>query len=137
MCYFCGVHVHNSYSTLDGMGDSERFVKEAKKLGWDALGISNHGNVCGTLVHYQNCKDAGINPIIGSEVYFEANFDKDVAKTNKQRGGFSHLTLFAQNNIGYSNLMKITTEANQEENFYYKPIVSMDNLKRNRDGLHC
>jgi len=135
MCYFCSLHVHNQYSTLDGFGGSDRQVKVVKDYGQNALALTNHGNTCGLFDHYNACKAENIKPILGTEAYFEETFEKEKWQEEKKRGGFCHLTILAQNNIGYANLNSLVTESNKEENFYYKPITTYDNLKRHREGL--
>lgn len=82
----------------------------------------------GLVLHYEACMDAGIKPILGNEVYFQPKF-KPVKKS-------FHLCLFAKNKQGYRNLNKIVTYASKEQ-FYYKPIVDFELLKKYHKGLIC
>lgn len=123
---FCNNHRHDQYSTFDGFGTPKNAAKYAKELGQTALGIANHGNVNGIIDHYFACKEVGIKPILGVEAYFQPKFDKE--KKN------SHLCLYAQNKIGYSNIMKIISKAN-ECNFYRYPVVDFDLLEQHNEGV--
>lgn len=132
---FSNLHVHNQYSSLDGFGQPDQFVKVVKDYDQKALGVTNHGVVSGNFKFYQECKKGGIKPILGCEIYFEPDFNKEKVQEEKRRGGFSHLTVFAKNRTGFENLNKIITASNLEENFYYKPITDWNILQANRDGL--
>ena len=100
-------------------------------MGYTALGLSNHGNITGLVQHWLACKEVGIKPILGCEVYFQPKFNKK----NPQRKSY-HLCLFAQNKTGYENLCHIMTEANVKQ-FYYKPIADFGLLEKYADGLIC
>lgn len=125
------LHRHDETSFFDGFGKPSELVKRAKELGYTALGISNHGNITGLVQHWIACKEAGIKPVLGCEVYFQPKFNKG----NPQRKTY-HLCLFAKNMEGYKNLCHIMTEANTEQ-FYYKPIVDFRMLEKYSDGLIC
>lgn len=122
------LHRHDEFSTFDGFGKAATLAAIAKENGLTALGISNHGNVNGLVEHYLGCKEAGIKPILGSEVYYQPKFDKDKPKY--------HLCLFVKNKTGYSNLNRIITEANNES-FFYTPIVTTELLKKYNEGIIC
>jgi DNA polymerase-3 subunit alpha len=125
------LHRHDEFSSFDGFGKPKELAKVAKELGYTALGSSNHGTISGLVQHWLACKEEGIKPILGCEVYFQPVFKKD----NPQRKSY-HLCLFAKNIEGYRNLCHIMTEANVEQ-FYYKPIVDFKLLEKYKGGLIC
>lgn len=133
--YYASLHQHCESSSLDGFGKPSDFAKMAKSLGHNATGKTDHGNVLQNYKFYTECKAAGIKPILGCEIYFEPTADKEVFKEQKNRGSFSHLTILAESNEGYKSLNKLVTEANLEENFYYKPLTTWNNLVKNQEGL--
>lgn len=128
---FYDLHRHDETSFFDGFGEPAELAKIAKEYGYPALGISNHGNITGLVQHWLACKDVGIKPVMGCEVYFQPKFNRE----NSQRKSY-HLCLFVKNITGYRNLCHIMTEANTEQ-FYYKPIVDFKLLKKYSDGLIC
>jgi DNA polymerase III subunit alpha len=123
---FTHLHLHSEYSLLDGAAVIANLVPRAKALGMDSLAITDHGAMFGVVEFYRACKDAGIKPIIGCEVYTAARHrtDKDPDK-DKQQG---HLVLLAKNNQGYKNLMKIVSKG-YTEGFYYKPRIDKEILR--------
>lgn len=125
------LHRHDETSFFDGFGKPIELARRAKELGYTALGLSNHGNITGLVQHWLACKEVGIKPILGCEVYFQPKFNKK----NPQRKSY-HLCLFAQNKTGYENLCHIMTEANVKQ-FYYKPIADFGLLEKYADGLIC
>ncbi|MDD6190819.1 MAG: DNA polymerase III subunit alpha [Firmicutes bacterium] len=129
---FTHLHVHTEYSLLDGAARIKKLVSAAKEMGMDSLAITDHGVMFGVIEFYRACKEAGIKPVIGCEVYVapRTRFDKDVEK-DKRMG---HLVLLAENNEGYRNLMKIVSEAFRN-GFYYKPRVDKDLLREYSDGI--
>lgn len=122
------LHRHSEFSLFDGFGRQKDAARYAKELGLNALGISEHGSVSGLVAHYEACKDAGIKAILGCEIYFQPKFDKEKR--------YYHMCLFCKNKVGYQNLMRIMTTANIE-NFYRKPIVTLNSLKKHSEGLIC
>lgn len=125
------LHRHDQVSFFDGFGKPTELAKRAKELGYSALGLSNHGNITGLVQHWLACKEVGIKPILGCEVYFQPKFNKK----NPERKSY-HLNLFAKNIKGYENLCHILTEANKEQ-FYYKAIVDFGLLEKYSEGLIC
>ena len=103
---FTHLHVHTEYSLLDGSGKIGEMVKRAKELGMKHLAITDHGVMYGVINFYKSCRDEGINPVIGCEVYVApgSRFDREGTVTDKR---YYHLVLLAENNTGYQNLMKI------------------------------
>lgn len=126
---FCHLHVHNEYSILDGVGSSKTYAKLAASLGQKYLALTNHGNVDGVLQHQKECKDAGIAPVAGCELYVVT--DHNVKAVGDIR---NHVTVLVQNQEGWCNLLKILTIANVE-GFYRRPRISWDILKENAGGL--
>ena len=122
------LHRHSEFSLFDGFGRQKDAARYAKELGLNALGISEHGSVSGLVAHYEACKDAGIKAILGCEIYFQPKFDKEKR--------YYHMCLFCKNKVGYQNLMRIMTTANIE-NFYRKPVVTLNSLKKHSEGLIC
>lgn len=128
---FFDLHRHDETSFFDGFGKPIELAKIAKELGYHALGLSNHGNITGLVQHWLACKEVGIKPILGCEVYFQPKFNRQ----KPERKSY-HLCLFARNKKGYENLCHIMTEANVNQ-FYYKPIVDLKLLEKYSDGLIC
>src|SRR3989338_5186451 len=129
---FVHLHTHSHYSLLDGLSKVKDMVKLAKDYGMPALALTDHGVMYGSVEFYGACKNAGIKPIIGCEVYVaeRSRMQKEPRIDNKRY----HLTLLAENNEGYHNLMKLTTAAHLE-GFYYKPRVDKELLRKHSRGL--
>ena len=129
---FVHLHAHTEYSLLDGLSKIQQLVKTAKDLGMDALAITDHGVMFGAIEFYKACKEAGIKPIIGIEMYIAKRSYKD--KEGKLDSEPFHLTVLAKNIQGYLNLMKLTTIAHVE-GYYYRPRVDKKLLKEYKEGL--
>lgn len=129
---FVHLHLHTEYSLLDGSGKIKKLVAKAKELGMDKIAITDHGVMYGCVDFYKACKDEGIKPILGCEIYVASKSMniKHVDKDNKT----NHLVLLVKNEIGYENLMKIASDASIE-GFYYKPRVDHDYLREHSEGL--
>jgi DNA polymerase-3 subunit alpha len=128
------VHLHNhtQYSLLDGLTKIPQLIELVKDQGMEALAITDHGTMSGTIEFYKSAKANDIKPIIGMEAYIAARGHKDRDPT-KDRPYF-HLTMLAINNVGYENLMRLSTIANLD-GFYYKPRIDHDLLKQYNEGL--
>ena len=113
---------------FDGFDKVKNIVAYAKELGHKAVGLSDHGNACGILQLYKECKAADLKPLMGCEVYFQPSFNPE----NKRY----HLCLYAYNAQGYANLCRIISEAN-EHNFYRYMHVDFNLLQRYSEGLIC
>jgi len=130
---FTHLHVHTEYSLLDGSNKIKECVKRVKELGMDSCAITDHGVMYGVIDFYRAAKEVGINPILGCEVYVAPNsrFDKE---TTGGEDRYHHLVLLAENNTGYSNLMKIVSRG-FTEGYYYKPRVDMEVLEEFHEGI--
>ncbi len=133
--HFTHLHVHTEYSLLDGSNKIKEYVSRVKELGMDSAAITDHGVMYGALTFYKACKEAGINPIIGCEVYVApgSRFDRESGKSSGD-DRYYHLVLLAENNRGYANLMKIVS-AGFVEGYYYKPRVDLEVLQRYHEGI--
>ena len=98
---FTHLHVHTEYSLLDGSNKIKEYVKRVKELGMDSAAITDHGVMYGVIEFYKEAKAAGINPIMGCEVYVAPNsrFDKELTGGEDR---YYHLVLLAENNTGYA-----------------------------------
>ena len=132
MSQFTHLHVHSHYSLLDGLSKIDELISRAKQLGMDSLALTDHGVMYGVIPFYNACLDAGIKPIIGVEAYIAPRSLSD--KSGKLDSDYHHLTLLAQNEDGYKNLLKLTTIAHLE-GFYYKPRIDLEVLKKHSSGL--
>lgn len=126
MSIYIPYHVHTHYSLLDGFGSPKANVARAKKLGLPALGISDHGNIYGHIAHWQECKKAGIKPILGCELYVVHRPAVIREKNNRQN---SHMVVWAKNKQGWKQLSKLVSQTNDQDYFYYKPRISLENYK--------
>src|SRR5947209_8959704 len=134
MSQFVHLHLHTDYSMLDGACDVEKLCYRAKELGMPAVAMTDHGNIFGA-VHFVNAaKAAGIKPIIGCELYVCKKDDHRIERTPPEGDTYNHLLVLAENEEGYRNLVKITSEASLH-GFYYKPRVSKNFLAEHSKGL--
>lgn len=124
------LHRHDQFSTFDGFGNPKELAKIAKEKGYTWLGTSNHGTTAGNIQHYFACREQGIKPVLGVECYHEPVFDRE----KKNRKSY-HLCLFAKNLIGYQNINRIMTAA--EDNKYYTARVTLDLLEKYHEGVIC
>lgn len=130
---FTHLHVHTEYSLLDGSNKIKECVKRVKELGMDSVAITDHGVMYGVIDFYKAAREIGIRPILGCEVYVAPNsrFDKELTGGDDR---YYHLVLLAENNQGYSNLMKIVSKG-FTEGYYYKPRVDMEILQEYHEGI--
>ncbi|KGM94802.1 DNA polymerase III subunit alpha [Clostridium novyi A str. 4552] len=129
---FVHLHTHTEYSLLDGSGKIGGLIERAKELGMNSLAITDHGTMFGCVDFYKKAKEAGIKPIIGSEIYVASKSMH--IKRNDSENRNHHLVLLVKNETGYKNLMKIVSKA-AIEGFYYKPRVDHEYLKEHSEGL--
>lgn len=129
---FVHLHNHTQYSLLDGLTKIPKLVEFVKEDGMQAVAMTDHGTLSGTVEFYKAAKAAGVKPLIGIEAYVanRKHTDKDPQK-DKQR---YHLILIAMNNKGYQNLMRLSTTANMD-GYYYYPRIDHDLLEKYNEGL--
>jgi DNA polymerase-3 subunit alpha len=129
---FVHLHVHSTYSLLDGFSDIKKLVAATKSMGMDSIALTDHGTMFGSIEFYNAARAAGIKPIIGLEAYLSARgmTDRD-SKLDKHS---NHMLLLAQNEVGYHNLLQIASAA-QVEGFYYFPRIDRDYLAKHAEGL--
>ena len=140
---FVHLHVHTEYSMLDGAARIETLAQEVARTGDGAIAMTDHGNVFGAFDFYKTMKKAGVKPIIGIEAYVapESRFEKkrvkwaDGGEDDVSGGGaYTHMTLLAEDNVGLSNLFKLSSLASLE-GFYYKPRMDKELLAKHAQGL--
>jgi DNA polymerase III subunit alpha len=143
---FVHLHTHTEYSMLDGAARVPEAVAAAAADGQPALGITDHGNMYGVLDFYKGCRDQGIKPIIGTEAYMalDSRHERPRRRGRKQddSGGdtddgmklYYHLTLLAETDAGYRNMLKLSSLA-YLEGYYYKPRMDWDLFARHSEGL--
>ena len=129
---FAHLHVHTEYSLLDGACRIREIAKRVKELGQTSIAITDHGVMYGAIDFYRACKEEGIHPVIGCEVYVAARtrFDKMHEFDAESR----HLVLLCQNETGYRNLSYMVSQA-FNEGFYIKPRIDLDLLRDHAEGL--
>ena len=129
---FVHLHVHSEYSLLDGACRIRELVERAKSLGQEAVAITDHGVMYGVVDFYKAAKKAGVQPILGCEVYVAARSRQD--RVHALDSEHSHLVLLCEDNRGYANLVKLVSAA-WTEGFYGKPRVDRELLRRYSGGL--
>ncbi len=142
---FTHLHLHTEYSMLDGAARVADVVAAAAADGQPAIGITDHGNMYGILDFYQACRDHGIKPILGTEAYqaYDSREERPPRRGRVDDSGgdseggrklYYHLTLLAENGVGYKNLIQLSSRAFLE-GYYYKPRVDWDLLSTHSEGL--
>lgn len=132
MSDFVHLHVHTEFSLLDSSCKIRNLVERAKELNMKSIAITDHGVMYGCIEFYKVCKQYGIKPIIGCEIYVA---NKSMHIKNVDKDNFtSHLVLLVKNEVGYKNLLKIVS-ASFIDGFYYKPRVDISFLKEHSEGL--
>ncbi|MBH59426.1 MAG: DNA polymerase III subunit alpha, partial [Thaumarchaeota archaeon] len=116
---------------MDGMSRIDSLVNHASNLGMKSLAITDHGSMYGAIDFYKAAKASNINPIIGVEGYVAHS--SRLIKNNTERSPF-HITLLAQNDVGYQNLIKLVSKAHTE-GFYYRPRVDRELLAKYSEGI--
>ncbi len=129
---FVHLHLHTEYSMLDGAARVPDVIATAVADGQPAVGITDHGNMYGVLDFYKSARQAGIKPIIGMEAYFVATSRFDRPRRDEHE--IFHLTLLAENDVGYRNLIKLSSHA-YLDGFFYKPRVDFELLERHHEGI--
>ena len=128
---YAHLHVHSEYSVLDGACRIPQLVARAAELEMPAVGITDHGSMAGAVELYRTARKQGIKPLLGCEIYLVED-----RRTRQQSGErhWNHLTLLAETNEGYHNLIKLCT-LGYLEGYYYKPRVDFELLERHADGI--
>ncbi len=128
---FTHLHLHTDYSLLDGACDVDKLVKHVDKIGQKAVAMTDHGNIYGAVHFFDAAKKKGIQPILGCELYVCKNEDHRAAGDGDK---YNHLLVLAENEEGYKNLVRLTSEASLH-GFYKKPRVSKNFLAKHTEGL--
>jgi DNA polymerase III subunit alpha len=133
---FVHLHVHTEFSLLDGAIRIRDLVKKAASLGMEAVAVTDHGNLFGSVQLFSQAKDSGVKPILGCEVYVapESRFNTTAAPNGAPSA--HHLILLVENQEGYKNLSRLVTLGHLE-GFYYHPRVDMELLRLHHSGLIC
>lgn len=129
------LHAHSHYSLLDGISRPSQIAERCKSSGITSCALTDHGSISGAVSFYKEMKNNGIKPILGCEMYISQQTSKDKSKENAD---LSHMIVLAKNLTGWHNLIKLVSNSNYEENFYYKPRLSLGEFKNlSLDGLIC
>jgi DNA polymerase III subunit alpha len=142
---FVHLHQHTEYSMLDGAARIGDVVAAAVRDGQPAMGITDHGNMYGILDFYKACNAQGVKPIIGTEAYMahdsrserpprRGKVDDSGGEVDGGRKLYYHLTLLAEDNTGYKNLIQLASRA-YLEGYYYKPRIDWELLEQHHDGV--
>ncbi|QMU99344.1 DNA polymerase III subunit alpha [Borrelia sp. A-FGy1] len=132
---FIHLHVHSDYSLLDGAAKITDIVAKAKEHNMSHVALTDHGNLFGAIRFYKEAKRAGIKPIIGIEAYMSST-SKHIKKNDYLGKPSYHLILLAKNEIGYKNLLKLTS-ISYLEGFYYRPRIDKNDIEKYSEGLIC
>ncbi|MDP7006109.1 MAG: DNA polymerase III subunit alpha [Phycisphaerales bacterium] len=130
---FVHLHLHSEYSLLDGGNKIDDLLQRIKDMGMDSVAITDHGNLFGAFEFYTKATKAKIKPILGIEAYVAIGDRKDRKPTGIRDSGF-HLVLLAENNVGWKNLVKLSSDS-YLNGFYYKPRMDKETLEQWSDGL--
>jgi DNA polymerase-3 subunit alpha len=128
---FTHLHLHTDYSLLDGACDVDKLAAHVSKLGQTAAAMTDHGNIYGAVHFFDAMQKKGIKPILGCELYICKNDDHRSAPEGDK---YNHLVVLAENEAGYRNLVRLTSEASLH-GFYRKPRVSKNFLAKHAEGL--
>ena len=131
MAEFTHLHLHTEYSLLDGACDLKKLVDRVASLGQRSVAMTDHGNIYGAVHFFEAAKEKGVKPILGCELYISKKEDHRAPGEGDDN---NHLLVLAQNEEGYRNLIRITSEASLH-GFYRKPRVSKRYLAEHAEGL--
>lgn len=132
---FVHLHVHSDYSLLDSCCKLDQLVAKAKRLNMPALALTDHGNMFGALNFEKLCHVNGINPIVGCEFYVgDDHLKQERTKYGKKN---YHLVLLCENETGYKNMSWLCSDANTEGQYFGKPRIDFEMLKKRHEGLIC
>ena len=141
MSDFVHLHLHTTYSLLDGQCQIKPLVAKAKSMGMNALAVTDHGNLYALKAFYDECRKQGIKPILGCEAYVTSLGDHTLRHAYFQehkevKEKRFHLCLHAKNLVGYHNLVRLVSEA-FVNGYYYNPRIDHALLEKYHEGLHC
>ena len=131
---FVHLHVHTEYSLLDGANRIPDLVQAAVEDGHDAIAITDHGNLFGSMEFYKACKKSGVKPILGCEMYIAQKSMRQ--KHNRTDNPYNHLTLLARDKEGWRNLHKLSSYA-YLEGHHFRPRIDMELLSKHTAGITC
>jgi DNA polymerase-3 subunit alpha len=132
---FVHLHCHSHYSLLDGASRIPELVARTCELGMNALALTDHGNLYGAIEFYQECRAAGLNPIIGYEAYVAPGDRQNRDARRRGEAGY-HLTLLARSRTGFKNLIKMASAAFLE-GYHYVPRIDKELLERHKEDIIC
>ena len=131
---FVHLHLHTEYSLLDGACRLDKLVEKAHELKFPSLAITDHGAMHGVVDFYKAAREKGVKPIIGCEVYVAPGSRLEKKSSTGGKDVYNHLVLLAKDEVGYKNLVKLTTAAHLE-GYYYKPRIDKEILAQHKEGL--
>jgi DNA polymerase III subunit alpha len=131
MAEFTHLHLHTDYSLLDGACDVDKLVERVQSIGQKSVAMTDHGNIYGAVHFFDAAKKKGVKPILGCELYV---CKKEDHRADPSGDKYNHLLVLAENEEGYRNLIRITSEASVH-GFYKKPRVSKQYLAAHSQGL--
>lgn len=147
---YVALHNHSHYSTLDGYATIDEFIKAAKDNNMPGIGLTDHGTASGLYKFITRAQEAGIVPVPGIEFYvapenpegaecktpvYYGEGGRKAPKYDVSRGAYTHLTVFAYNNVGIHNLFKLTSLSWETRHFYHKPRIDTNMLAQHSEGL--
>jgi DNA polymerase-3 subunit alpha len=132
---FVHLHVHSEYSLLDGANRIPDLIASAKGDGQRAIALTDHGNLFGSIEHYQACTGAGLRPILGCEVYV-ARRSRFEPHSKAKGNGYHHLTLLARDEQGWKNLMLLASSA-YLDGLHFRPRIDRELLAQHAQGITC
>ncbi len=125
------LHVHSHYSLLDGLSKPAQIANRCKDIGAPSCALTDHGNIAGAIKFHSEMKKNGIKPILGCELYI---CDQDASIKDVSNKNLSHLVILAKNYNGWKTLIKIVSESNKPDFYYYKPRLDINRLSQLLDG---
>ncbi len=131
---FAHLHTHTEYSELDGLSKISALAARAKGLGQDSLAITDHGNLYGAIEFYRACQKEDIRPVLGMEAYVAPGDRRDKSAGREAASNSFHMVLLAQNEVGWRNLIQLSTRGHLE-GFYYRPRIDRELLAEYSEGL--
>jgi DNA polymerase-3 subunit alpha len=125
------LHVHSHYSLLDGLSKPDQIADRCAEIGADTCAITDHGTISGTVKFHSIMKKKGIKPILGCELYI---CDQSPSTKTPENRSLAHLLVLAKNYQGWKTLIKIVSESNNPDYYYYKPRLDIQTLGSLLDG---